>query len=177
MSRTLRIAHTHARSSSRHLRALALALGLGALAVAGCGSDGDAACGGDLTGQWSFTSATIEGAGDGCTPTGGGISGFLIFNANGRYTLNAMISAWKRTGDACESSTADGGFYTASGGSVCIAGTEGELAGASCDGAVPTLPVGLRGAAQYCVEGDTLTLTTNTMLGLRFPAKLTLERQ
>lgn len=152
------------------------------LAAAGvaCGGESGAfeACGGALTGSWSFTGATLEGAGDGCDPGGApAIDGFIVFNENGRYSLNARVALWKRTpSEACGFATADGGFFAAEDRSVCLAGTAAELEATSCDGGAPYVDPPLRGAAEYCVAGDRLTLRSSSLLGLRFSAVLELAR-
>lgn len=148
------------------------------VAIGGCGSSEEfTPCGGDLQGEWNITGGAVEGAGDGCADTG--MSGFLYFKEDGRYTLNANVSAWKRSASdpTCGFSTADAGYWTTDGASVCIAGTKAEVDAISCDGTIPFLSGGLRGAAEYCVDSNRLRLRTNTLLGLRFAAVIELTRR
>ena len=150
-----------------------------------CGEDrtrpnvhvGFQACGGDLVAGWTLVAAQVSGAGDGCAPAAGEdpISGDLFFNADGRYSLSAKVKAWKKTPEAsaCDFATAYGGFYRTQGSRVCLANSSVQGDDVPCD----TTDALSRGVADYCVNGDKLTLETSSMIDLRFDATLELRRK
>ena len=67
----------------------------------GCSDEPDeetpfAPCGGDLMRGWSFTEVSFPNMNNGCPepiPGDKPIEGFIVFNANGRYSLNAKVKA------------------------------------------------------------------------------------
>lgn len=153
--------------------------GLLLLLLAACsgGDDDDAgftACGGDPIAGWDLTTATFEAAQpDACV---GGVSGFLFFNDNGRYSINLDIQAWKKAASdpACGFTAVYGGFYRVDGAKICLGDSSAEGDAIPCDGSRPT---SLHATADFCVTGDTLELRTDSFLDPRVSTVLTLTRR
>lgn len=165
--------------------ALAISALACAFAAAGCGEGSQeivfTACGGDITGGWTFLSASVMGSGDSCTPPASGeksIDGFIFFNDNGRYSLNAKVKAWKKdpSDPACDFSTAFGGFYRREEPHVCFANTTSDLESIPCDGSGVIGARPLDAEAEYCASADRLRLRTSSLVHLRFEAILDLEK-
>ncbi|MBI2376743.1 MAG: hypothetical protein HYV07_22285 [Deltaproteobacteria bacterium] len=146
-----------------------VSLGLGS-----CGEEeaGFVACGGAVKGSWSITSATLSAAIDGCA-IDAPVTGFMVFNDNGRVSVNLKAGSWIVRGDAeCGQQKQFGAFWRANGSSLCMALAEADL-DAACAGNPPSTD-GWAGSGDYCVEGSTLKIRTSSLLGLTAEAIVTL---
>lgn len=149
------------------------------LGLAACGgddppSDTFVACGGDVIAGWDFVAARVIAGGDGC-PDATAAMGTLFFQSSGRYTINPDIDAWKLTpGSACGFMTSYGGFYRVEGSKICFGDSSAQGSAIPCEGTPVTAQ---HGVADFCVEGDTLTLRSSSLLGLTFLGEMELTRR
>ncbi len=130
-----------------------------------CGSAEDAKlengsfspCGGALNGSWDFQSATVEGSNCSEAPT---VSGFLHFTGQGRVSIQLQAQG---LGASCQISSALGGFLASEGSKACLAKTAEGLTASPCPGATPDSDP-TSAAFEYCREGDSLQIKSNTLL-------------
>jgi len=144
------------------------------LAACGEGTTDFTACGGDVTGTWNFTGATVANA---CSTETPAITGFAAFNANGHYSISGNVKAWKLHGaEPCGFDTVHAGFWKQVGSRICIAESPAELDSQPCDETAHTLDKPWSAAADVCIEAATLTLSTSSLFGLNQAATLTLTK-
>lgn len=155
------------------------------LALTACGGtteDVPLTCDGVLIGAgetnrlWDFSGVTLDRSV--CEVAAPTLSGFLSFNANGRYSVNAKGNVWIFPGAAgCGFDTTYGGFYKVEGNKVCFAESEADLAAFPCDGSGHDVSARPRSAgATFCVSGRNLELTSRTFIGLSAEAVLKLTQ-
>jgi hypothetical protein len=148
------------------------------IVLAACSGDDDgddgsfSACGGDPVAGWDLASSALTGSTDMCM---GGVSGFIFFNDNGRYSLSVDIKDWKPSpADACGFTAAYGGFYRVDGTKICLGDSSAEGAAIPCDGTRPTTQ---HAVVDFCVGGAQLHLSSDHFLSARVPTVLTLTRR
>lgn len=155
------------------------------LALTACGEtaeDQPLTCDGVLIGAgesnrlWNFSSVTLDQSV--CEVPAPTLEGYLSFNSNGRYSVNAAGNAWIFPGAAgCGFNTTYGGHYKIVGNKVCFAETEADLAAFPCDESGHDVSARPRSAgATFCVSGTNLELTSRTFIGLSAPAVLKLTK-
>jgi hypothetical protein len=125
---------------------------------------------------WNFSGVTPSGAS--CDGGAATLTGFVSFNSGtGRYSVNAKVTGWSLPGQAdCGFNTNYGGFFRSEGSKVCFAETEADLAAFPCDESGFDAAARPRSAgADYCVNGNTLSLSTRSFIGLSGVATATRE--
>ena len=154
------------------------------LLTAGCGGDPVdepdpfTACGGDIVAGWDFSAVTFPAGGDQCPALAAGdagVDGFIVFNANGRYSLSLKVKAYQQASTgACDFAAAYGGFYRVVGSRVCLEGSAVEGTAIACDSDTAAAS---RGVGKFCVAGDALTIESSSLFDLGVVGRLALIRK